>query len=104
MVETPKPASSVVSPVVAKPTIVAKPLLAAIPTGMVVKCVLSDGKPGHVVIDNHACTRQVFTAVFLSLPDEKNSLPLIKVEINSLESLPYVVNEKYVLSLEPGKK
>jgi hypothetical protein len=73
------------------------------PVLQVLKCILSEGMPRHVVVDNHACMRQVFTAVFLSSPDEKNSHPIAKVEIHSLFALPYEVNEKYELVLRPVK-
>ena len=91
---------NLVPSVVAKPTALSQ---APASTGLVLKCVLVEGKPGHVVVDNHACMRQVFTAIFLSIPDEKNSHPVVKVEINSLAALPYVVNEKYVMELRVVK-
>jgi hypothetical protein len=96
---TSRPSSGPVAPVVPKP--VPPPSLYS--TGLLVKCILTESKPSHVVVDNHACTKQVYTARFRDVVDERNSHPTISIEINSLTPLPYVVKELYTLSLEPAK-
>lgn len=85
------------------PVVPAEPVVVPSP-GFRVKCILNESKPMHTVVENHACMRQVHTAVFLSSPDEKNSHPFGKVDIHSLEALPYSRGGEYYLTLRPVTK
>lgn len=101
----PTPTPTPVLPVVPKPaapppTPIAQAIVHS--TGLLVKCVLTETKPGHVVVDNHACTRDIHTAKFRSVADERNSHPGVVIEIQSLTPMPYVQQQLYNLSLEPA--